>query len=85
MARLVCGEPRVRHLLRALAIASNLAFIGYGYLDHLWPIVILHVAMLPMNVIRLRQVILALRAERVGLRGRSFRRSVRVLASIDDV
>ena len=45
--------------LRALAIASNLAFISYGYLDALWPIVILHAAMLPMNVIRFREAFLA--------------------------
>jgi len=41
--------------LRALAIASNIAFIGYGYLGKLWPIVILHAAMLPLNIHRLRQ------------------------------
>ncbi len=40
--------------LRALAIASNVAFIGYGYLGELWPILILHAAMLPMNMLRLR-------------------------------
>ena len=45
--------------LRALAIFSNLAFIGYGYLDHLWPILILHAAMLPMNLIRFREAALA--------------------------
>jgi len=28
--------------LRALAITSNIAFIGYGYLGELWPILILH-------------------------------------------
>jgi hypothetical protein len=42
-------------LLRALAIASNVAFIGYGFLDGLWPILILHSAMLPMNIRRYRQ------------------------------
>lgn len=41
--------------LRTLAIASNVAFIAYGYLDTLWPILILHATMLPMNVLRLRQ------------------------------
>jgi hypothetical protein len=41
--------------LRLLAIASNLAFIGYGYLDSLWPILILHCAMLPINVLRYQQ------------------------------
>jgi|SRR5437763_12877125 ABC-type glycerol-3-phosphate transport system permease component len=43
--------------LRALAIVSNVAFIGYGYVDDLWPIVVLHVTMLPMNVIRFRQAL----------------------------
>ena len=41
--------------LRSLAIASNLAFIGYGYLDCLWPILVLHCAMLPINILRYRQ------------------------------
>ena len=41
--------------LRALAIASNIAFISYGYLGKLWPILILHAAMLPLNIHRLRQ------------------------------
>lgn len=43
------------NLLRALAIASNIAFIGYGFLDGLWPILILHSAMLPVNIRRYRQ------------------------------
>jgi hypothetical protein len=43
-------------LLRALAIASNVAFIGYGFLDGLWPILILHSAMLPINIRRYRQL-----------------------------
>jgi len=42
-------------LLRVLAIASNVAFIGYGFLDGLWPILILHSAMLPINIQRYRQ------------------------------
>ena len=41
--------------LRALAIVSNVAFIGYGFLDGLWPILVLHSAMLPMNLQRYRQ------------------------------
>jgi ABC-type glycerol-3-phosphate transport system permease component len=47
--------------LRALAITSNLAFISYGYTEALWPIVVLHAAMLPMNVIRFREAFLAAR------------------------
>ena len=41
--------------LRALAIASNVAFIGYGFLDSLWPILFLHCTMLPINIQRYRQ------------------------------
>ena len=41
--------------LRVLAIASNIAFISYGYLGDLWPIVGLHAAMLPMNLLRIKQ------------------------------
>lgn len=44
--------------LRTLAIGSNIAFICYGYLGELWPILILHSALLPMNVYRLRQAAL---------------------------
>ncbi|MFZ2004972.1 MAG: hypothetical protein WAV02_07780 [Stellaceae bacterium] len=40
--------------LRMVAIASNLAFVGYGGLAHLWPILALHVLMLPLNSWRLR-------------------------------
>jgi ABC-type glycerol-3-phosphate transport system permease component len=41
--------------LRVLAIASNIAFVGYGYVGELWPIVILHIALLlPLNIYRLR-------------------------------
>jgi CRP/FNR family transcriptional regulator, cyclic AMP receptor protein len=53
--------------LRALAIVSNIAFIGYGYLGELWPIVILHAAMLPLNIYRLRQEVLLGRRRRVAL------------------
>jgi hypothetical protein len=49
-----CAQRMVS--LRSIAIASNLAFIGYGYLDALWPIVVLHGAMLPINVVRCRQL-----------------------------
>ena len=44
--------------LRALAIASNIAFLSYGYLGELWPILTLHAAMLPMNMYHLRQALL---------------------------
>jgi uncharacterized protein YjiS (DUF1127 family) len=43
--------------LRSLAISSNIAFISYGALDDLWPIVVLHLSLLPVNVIRLFEIL----------------------------
>jgi hypothetical protein len=43
--------------LRVLAIASNLAFVGYAYPAHLWPIVVLHSIMLPINAARLYEML----------------------------
>jgi CRP/FNR family transcriptional regulator, cyclic AMP receptor protein len=54
--------------LRALAVVSNIAFIGYGYLGELWPIVILHAAMLPVNMHRLRQEVLLLHTRDLAAR-----------------
>jgi CRP/FNR family cyclic AMP-dependent transcriptional regulator len=39
--------------LRVLGIASNLAFIAYGYIADLIPVLVLHGALLPLNVYRL--------------------------------
>ncbi len=39
--------------LRLIAIGSNIIFICYGYLDGLTPILLLHGALLPLNVMRL--------------------------------
>jgi hypothetical protein len=41
--------------LRATAIASNLAFITYAGTAGLLPILVLHLAMLPINLLRLHQ------------------------------
>jgi hypothetical protein len=43
--------------LRLLAIASNAAFITYALAAGLSPIVVLHTVMLPLNLLRLRQVL----------------------------
>ena len=49
--------------LRTLAIASNVVFIGYallglhyGIFDKVIPILVLHAALLPLNIIRLNEV-----------------------------
>ncbi len=39
--------------LRWLAIASNLAFIAYGALAGLGPVLLLHLLLLPVNALRL--------------------------------
>lgn len=40
--------------LRCMAIASNLAFIAYGGLADLGPVLLLHLLLLPVNALRLR-------------------------------
>jgi hypothetical protein len=42
--------------LRCVAIGSNLAFITYGYFGRLYPVLILHVLLLPLNIARLLQI-----------------------------
>lgn len=38
--------------LRILGIASNIAFVSYGFLAGLYPVLILHAVLLPLNVYR---------------------------------
>ena len=42
--------------LRWVAIASNVAFIAYGYLEGLAPVLLLHMLLLPVNICRLAQL-----------------------------
>jgi len=42
--------------LRYVAIASNLAFIAYGYFGHLMPVLLLHLLLLPVNIRRLTEL-----------------------------
>jgi uncharacterized protein YjiS (DUF1127 family) len=43
--------------LRAVAICSNVLFAAYGGLDHIYPVMMLHVILLPINVVRLIQTV----------------------------
>jgi hypothetical protein len=43
--------------LRAVAIASNVAFITYGALAGIYPVLMLHIVLLPMNLYRLREAL----------------------------
>lgn len=42
--------------LRSVAIASNVAFLTYGYFASLYPVFLLHAVLLPLNIYRLHQV-----------------------------
>lgn len=42
--------------LRLVAICSNIAFIAYGFTEQLYPVLVLHIALLPLNVFRLLQI-----------------------------
>ena len=41
--------------LRVVAIASNIAFISYGALAEISPVLLLHVVLLPVNMLRLSE------------------------------
>ena len=48
--------------LRTAAIFSNLAFITYGTLEWLPPVFLLHLVLLPLNIVRLAEVVGVTRA-----------------------
>ena len=43
--------------LRTVGIASNIFFIAYGYLNPAYPLLVLHLALLPLNIFRLNQML----------------------------
>jgi CRP/FNR family transcriptional regulator, cyclic AMP receptor protein len=55
--------------LRIIGICSNCAFITYGYLDALYPVLILHSILLPLNSLRLSQMFQLSRQVREAARG----------------
>jgi len=44
--------------LRILALVSNVLFMAYGYVDHLYPVLTLHAILFPVNALRLVQFLL---------------------------
>ena len=72
-AALVFGSFFMRTIvpLRTIAIGSNLVFIAYallglqeGIFDKVLPILVLHTALLPLNIVRLREVTRTIRSIR---------------------
>jgi CRP/FNR family transcriptional regulator, cyclic AMP receptor protein len=55
--------------LRTVAIASNVAFMTYGLGGRLYPVLILHAILLPLNIVRLRQMRNLIRKVREAARG----------------
>jgi hypothetical protein len=55
--------------LRSFAIASNVAFVVYGYFGGLYPVLVLHLFLLPLNIVRYRQVRNLLRDVREAAHG----------------
>jgi hypothetical protein len=55
--------------LRVVAVFSNIAFILYGHLAAVEPVLLLHVVLLPMNLWRLGEAIAAPRARLDGAAG----------------
>ena len=55
--------------LRVIGICSNCAFIIYGYLGGLYPVLILHLILLPLNSLRLREMLRLTRQVRRATQG----------------
>ena len=55
--------------LRMIGICSNCAFIAYGYLGGLYPVLILHFILLPLNSLRLREMLRLTRQVRAATQG----------------
>jgi CRP-like cAMP-binding protein len=55
--------------LRAIGIGANFAFITYGFLGGLYPVLILHLILLPLNGLRLRQMLLLTQQVRQAAQG----------------
>ena len=49
-------------VLRTVAIFSNLAFITYGTIEWLPPVLFLHLTLLPLNIVRLAEIVRTSRA-----------------------
>lgn len=47
--------------LRIIAIGSNVLFIAFGALAHIYPVLVLHVVLLPVNITRLIQILQLIR------------------------
>lgn len=42
--------------LRAFALLSNVLFLSYGFIDHIYPVFLLHTILLPINLMKLHRI-----------------------------
>jgi len=78
--------------LRLIAILSNVLFLAYGYVQHIYPVFFLHMALLPINLWRIflvqagpsvqRRVLGAISASAIGSRPYTFWFVVGLLAGL---
>jgi CRP/FNR family cyclic AMP-dependent transcriptional regulator len=55
--------------LRGAAICSNVAFIVYGFYDNVYPVLILHGILLPLNILRAVQMLRLIRRVEAASKG----------------
>ena len=55
--------------LRAVGIAANVIFVVYGALAAVYPTLVLHLLLLPLNIVRLRQMLALVRQVRQAAQG----------------
>jgi CRP-like cAMP-binding protein len=55
--------------LRAMGAMSNLCFVAYGYFDAVYPMMMLHTALFPLNIVRLRQMLRLVRRVKASAEG----------------
>jgi len=59
--------------MRILALAANVCFIGYGAMGVYLPVLILHLVLLPINLVRLRTLVVEPNAGKDGARQEAIR------------
>lgn len=55
--------------LRVVGICSNVFFIAYGYLNPAYPLLVLHCMLLPLNIVRLRQMLSLVKETKESIEG----------------
>lgn len=55
--------------LRLLAVASNVLFGSYGLIEGIYPVLVLHTVLLPVNLFRLAQIVIHVRGVREATEG----------------